>query len=81
MRIDLTMRMSPDGYLDDIVSIDVSGVDNPAHANAVKSSLRRNLDRANCDFSDVLSERQIRDLERCPGPLRRFRTLIPKSWT
>jgi hypothetical protein len=54
LRIDLTMRMSPDGYLDDIVSIDVSGVENPAHASAVKSSLRRNLDRANCDFSDVL---------------------------
>jgi len=54
LRIDLTMRMSPEGYLDDIVSIDVSGVENPAHASAVKSSLRRNLDRANCDFSDVL---------------------------
>lgn len=54
LRIDLTMRMSPDGYLEDIVSIEVTGVDNPAHASAVKSSLTRNLDRANCDFSDVL---------------------------
>ncbi len=54
LRIDLTMRMSPEGYLEDIVAIEVSGVENPAHASAVKSSLRRNLDRANCDFSDVL---------------------------
>jgi hypothetical protein len=54
LRIDLTMRMSPDGFMEEIVAIEVSGVENPAHVNAVKSSLRRNLDRANCDFADVL---------------------------
>jgi hypothetical protein len=54
LKIDMTMRMSKDGFLEEVVSIDVSGVDNPAHAKAVKSSLARNLDRANCDFSDVL---------------------------
>ena len=40
-------------------AIEVSGVENPAHASAVKSSLRRNLDRANCDFSDVLPAEKI----------------------
>ena len=54
LRIDMTMKMSQDGFLAEIVSIAVSGVDNPAHARAVESSLARNLDRANCDFSDVL---------------------------
>ncbi len=54
LRIDMTMKMSKDGFLEDIVDISVTGVDNPAHARAVESSLARNLDRANCDFSDVL---------------------------
>jgi len=54
LRIDLTMRMSSDGFMEEITAIEVSGVENPAHVSAVKSSLRRNLDRANCDFTDVL---------------------------
>lgn len=54
LRIDMTMKMSQDGFLEDIVEISVTGVENPAHARAVESSLARNLDRANCDFSDIL---------------------------
>lgn len=54
LRIVLTMRMSPDGFMDRIVDMDVQGVDNPAHARAIESSLQRNLDRRNCNFADVL---------------------------
>ena len=54
LHIVVTMRMSPDGFMDRIVDMDVQGVDNPAHAQAVESSLQRNLDRRNCNFADVL---------------------------
>lgn len=54
MRIILDMRMSPDGNMEEITSIAVEGVDNPAHVRAVQSSLTRNLDRRNCNFADVL---------------------------
>lgn len=54
LRITLQMRMSPDGNMDEITSIAVEGIDNPAHVRAVQSSLTRNLDPRNCNFTDVL---------------------------
>ncbi|MGI9400151.1 MAG: hypothetical protein ACR2O0_02765 [Rhizobiaceae bacterium] len=54
LRVTVLLRMAREGYMDDIADISVSGLANPAHSRAVESSLMRNLNRRNCDFSDVL---------------------------
>ena len=54
LHITLVMRMSREGAMADIADISVTGLANPAHAQAIQSSLLRNLDRRNCNFSDVL---------------------------
>lgn len=54
LKVTLLMRMSRDGFMAEIVSIDVTGVSNPQHARGVANGLQRNLDRRNCNFSDVL---------------------------
>lgn len=54
LRVTVLLRMAREGYMDDIADISVAGLANPAHARAVESSLMRNLNRRNCDFSDVL---------------------------
>jgi hypothetical protein len=54
LRVVLDMQMARDGELANIISIEVSGVANPAHVRAIESGLTRNLQRGNCQFSDVL---------------------------
>jgi hypothetical protein len=54
LKVTLLMRMSRDGFMAEIVNIDVTGVSNPQHARGVANGLQRNLDRRNCNFSDVL---------------------------
>ena len=54
LRVTLQMRMSPDGSMERITQIVVEGLANQAHVRAVESSLTRNLDRRNCNFTDVL---------------------------
>lgn len=54
LRVTLLMRLSRDGAMSEIAAVDVTGVANPTHQQAIISSLQRNLDRRNCDFSDVL---------------------------
>lgn len=54
LSIELAMTMSTDGFMAEIVRIAVAGVAKPEHESAIRSSLQRNLDRRNCDFSDVL---------------------------
>lgn len=54
LKIIADMRMAPGGFVEEVTSIAVEGLDNAAHVRAVQSSLKRNLDKRNCDFSDVL---------------------------
>jgi colicin import membrane protein len=54
LSIELAMTMSADGFMEAISQIKVAGVAKPEHESAIRSSLQRNLDRRNCDFSDVL---------------------------
>ena len=54
LQVTMLMRLSRDGAMAEIAAVDISGVANPTHQRAIISSLQRNLDRRNCDFSDVL---------------------------
>jgi hypothetical protein len=54
LRISLLMRMSRDGFMAEIVSIEVTGAAKAEHVEPIKSGLQRSLDQRNCDFSDVL---------------------------
>lgn len=56
LRVVLDMEMTRGGELSEITNIAVSGVDNPAHVQAIKGSLTRNLQRGSCQFTDVLPE-------------------------
>jgi hypothetical protein len=54
LEVVLLMQMTRDGYMADIVDIQVTGTTKPADARAIEGGLRRTLDRSNCDFSGVL---------------------------